>query len=179
MPDIFGTNLSFGGAFRAQRGIIQDPRNLAGILMQNLQVQYGRPVQRIYELGNSGADINTYYIEGRPNGTLTTSHIIGPSNNVITFMKTYGDICKAGENTMTLTLKPGENICIGTGVANTPGAVLDANNIGISIRMTHCVLMSIGFSVAADNLIITETSQLMFNALEINDIAGAPPPRPA
>jgi len=153
--DIFGTTINFGGAFRAQRGIIHSlVPGLDGILMQNINVTYNRPVQRIYELGMAGKPTNFYYIEGRPQGTMTAAHVIGPGKDMVRYYAQFGDVCKASQNTVTLSLTP--NMCPDSQVPT------------MEIKATNCVLIAIGISTTADNLIINENSQLMFNTLIID-----------
>jgi hypothetical protein len=158
--DIFGAAIEFGGAFRAQRGIIlsQVP-GLDGILMQNINISYNRPVQRIYELGIAGQPVNFYYIEGRPQGTMTVAHVIGPGKDMAKYYEQFGNVCKAGENTIALSLTP--NMCL-------PGQGSQAKIPSMNIYATNCVLMAVGISTTADNLIINENSQLMFNTLKIS-----------
>jgi len=158
--DIFGTTINFGGAFRAQKGIIlTDVPGLDGILMQNINVTYNRPVQRIYELGIAGEAVNFYYIEGRPQGTMTAAHVIGPGKDMAKYYEQFGNVCKAGENTIALSLTP--NMCL-------PGQGSQAKIPSMTIYATNCVLIAVGISTTADNLIINENSQLMFNTLNIS-----------
>ena len=173
--DIFGTTINFGGAFRAQKGIIlTDVPGLDGILMQNINVTYNRPVHRIYELGMADIDINFYYIEGRPQGTMTAAHVIGPGKDMIQYYEQFGNVCNADKNTIALSLTP--NMCpLPQREGNQPPKIPS-----MTIYATNCVLMAVGISTTADNLIINENSQLMFNTLRITHEAlqQAPPPRP-
>jgi len=153
--DIFGSAIKFGGAFRAQKGIIWSKvEGLDGILMQNISVTYNRPVQRIYELGRANEAVNFYYVEGRPQGTMTAAHVIGPGKDMAKYYRQFGDVCRADDNTIALSLTP--NMCPQSKVPT------------MDIFATNCVLIAIGISTTADNLIINENSQLMFNALVIN-----------
>jgi len=175
--DIFGAAIEFGGAFRAKKGIIlSEVPGLDGILMQNINITYNRPVQRIYELGMAGKPVNFYYIEGRPQGTMTATHVIGPGKDMIQYYEQFGNVCNADKNTIALSLTP--NMCP---LPQREGQNQQPKIPSMTIYATNCVLMAVGISTTADNLIINENSQLMFNTLRITHeglVQQAPPPRP-
>lgn len=158
MADVFTrTEVDFGGAMHAQNGIIVPNNGLSGVLMQNIQLSYQQQVTRIYELGNRGQKTKVYYIGGRSQGTMGAAHVIGPGVSMKAFYDNFGDVCKAKTNTVTVDLAP--NICA-TGSSSSGG--------GGKAKYTakYCVLISLGVSVAAQDFVVNENSQLMFSGME-------------
>lgn len=150
MPNIFGrSELTWGGGIRADRGVLQDAGGLTGILMQNIQVQYQRPVTKIYELGRTAEPTKVYYVEGRPQGSLTIARVIGFAATIGAFYTNYGDACKAKDNNLALNLTP--NYCPGDKPAKPT-----------VLNMKHCILTSVGFSVQAQQLVVNENSAMEF-----------------
>lgn len=155
MADVFTrTEVDFGGAMHAQNGIIVPNNGLSGVLMQNIQLSYQQQVTRIYELGNRGQKTKVYYIGGRSQGTMGAAHVIGPGVSMKAFYNNFGDVCKAKTNTVTVDLAP--NICPGQGQANA------------KYTARYCVLISLGVSVAAQDFVVNENSQLMFSGMEFD-----------
>lgn len=161
MADVFTrTEVDFGGAMHAQNGIIVPTANgMSGVLMQNIQLSYQQQVTRIYELGNRGAKSKVYYIGGRSQGTMGAAHVIGPGVSMKLFYDNFGDVCKARDNTCVIDLAP-----------NSCGQLGPVNNGGGKYTAKYCVLVSIGMSVAAQDFVINENSQLMFSGLEFDDV---------
>lgn len=156
MADVFTrTEVDFGGAMHAQNGIIVPTANgLSGVLMQNIQLSYQQQVTRIYELGNRGAKTKVYYIGGRSQGTMGAAHVVGPGVSMKLFYDNFGDVCKAQNNTCVIDLAP--NICATNATARA------------AYTAKYCVLVSLGVSVAAQDFVINENSQLMFSGLEFD-----------
>jgi hypothetical protein len=153
MADVFTrTEVDFGGAMHAQNGVIVPNNGLSGVLMQNIQLSYQQQVTRIYELGNRGQRTKVYYIGGRSQGTMGAAHVIGPGVSMKAFYDNFGDVCKAQTNTCVIDLAP--NICEGQGTAKA------------KYTAKYCVLISLGVSVAAQDFVVNENSQLMFSGLE-------------
>jgi hypothetical protein len=147
MPDIFGrAEMNFGGGFVADKGVIQDGKGFTGILMQNIQVQYQRPITKIFELGKSGAEVSVYYVEGRPQGSMTIARIVGFNATIGAFYTQYGSACNAKKNDLSLNLTSAQ--CAGA----KP----------VALTMRYCVLTSVGFSVQAQQLVINENSSMEF-----------------
>lgn len=153
MADVFTrTEVGFGGAMHAQNGIITPANGLSGVLMQNIQLSYQQQVTRIYELGNNRTRTNVYYVGGRSQGTMGAAHVVGPGVTMKAFYDNFGDVCKAETNTCVLDLTP--NIC--------PGKA----TVKATYTCKYCVLISIGVSVAAQDFVVNENSQLMFSGME-------------
>lgn len=153
MADIFKrTEVDFGGAFTSEKGLIVPNKGLTGILMQNFQIQYSQNVTRIYEIGRSGQKTKVYLVGGRSQGTLSAGHIIGPGVAMQQFYDNFSDVCQA--NTNDIQIKLTSNICAG------------GETTSIGYKAKYCVLTSIGISVAAQDFVISESSQLMFSGME-------------
>lgn len=151
------TEVDFGGAMHAQNGIVTPSGGLTGVLMQNIQLSYQQQVTRIYDLGNVGARSRVYYVGGRAQGTVSVAHVIGPGVTIKRFYDTFGDVCQARTNTLVVDLTP--NIC-------AVGAGTSAPRAKYTVK--YCVLLSIGVSVAAQDFVVNETSQIMFSGLEFD-----------
>jgi hypothetical protein len=162
MADVFqSAPMSYGGGFRSDLGMLETTDGISGVLMQNIQVTYQRPITKIYELGNknrarppllaaAGTGTNVYYVEGRPQGSLTLARILGFAASINAFYVKYGSACKAGENTMTLALNSSQ--CTG--------------GDQIKLKMSYCVLTSVGVSVNAQQLVINENCGMEFANME-------------
>lgn len=163
MADVFqGTPMSYGGGFKSDVGMLETADGISGILMQNIQVTYQRPITKIYELGNAAAapfggvgppalnPTNVYYVEGRPQGSLTLARILGFAASINAFYVKYGSACEAGRNTMTLALNSAQ--CTG--------------GDQIKLKMSYCVLTSVGVSVNAQQLVINENCGMEFANME-------------
>lgn len=152
MADVFTrTEVDFGGAMHAQNGILTPSNGLSGVLMQNIQLSYSQQVSRLYELGTAGAKTKVYYVGGRSQGTMGASHVIGPGVSMKKFYDNFGDVCKAQTNTVQIDLAP--NICAGNG------------QVAVKYTCKYCVLISLGVSVAAQDFVVNENSQLMFSGM--------------
>lgn len=167
MADLFKrTEVDFGGAMTAEKGLLVPNKGLTGVLMQNLNLQYQQNVTRIYEIGRSGEKSRVYYIAGRSQGTISSAHVIGPGVAMKEFYDNFSDVCEAGTNDIKLKLGP--NVC-GVGGAGLVGAINRAAGRGqLSYNAKYCVLVSIGLAVSAQDFVINENSQLMFSGLEYN-----------
>lgn len=151
MSELFSrTEVDFGGAMSAQFGVVTPAGGLTGVLMQNVQLNYSQQVTRLYELGNAGMTTKVYYVGGRAQGTMGVAHVVGPGVSIKQFYDTFGDVCQAQSNTLQIDLTP--NLCEG--------------NDRVAYDCKYCVLTSIGMSVAAQDFVINENSQLMFSGLE-------------
>src|SRR4051794_13166956 len=106
MPDIYNRNVSnLAGVFTADRAKLVLAGNL-GVLVQQLQCSYAQTITRLYEVGANGPGgaSNIYYVGGRTQGQMSVNRVIGPSGTVKAMYARYGDVCKARQNTINLTL---------------------------------------------------------------------------
>lgn len=170
MADIFSReNDTFNGSFAADGAAITFPqfstnggistdRGGAGLMVQNLNVQYSQVITKVYELGTN----NTYYIGGRSQGGMGLSRIIGPRPIQLAFYQKFGDVCDAATNNIDLLVKAG---CPTSDTEE--GQVLQQGVIS-TYSSKFCVIQSIGMSVAAMDMVINEQLQLMFGSLNLS-----------
>ncbi len=147
----------FGGAFSADLGKLVFGEGLMGTLVQNLNATYMQNVSRLYEVGNSGAASKVYYVGGRAQGQMGIARVVGPSVVVCDFYAKFGNVCNAGKNLIQLVLDP-----------------LDCDAGQLTYDMKFVVLVQVGLSIAAQDMLVNENCSLMFSGLECNQAnAGA------
>jgi len=150
----------FGGAPQAVSGVIKAEHvrltgfGGAGAVVQQLQIQFERSMNLLYEIGSQ----NVYYVGDRRRGTIQGSRIVAGSGNFRAMITKYGDMCRA--NTNTLTLKAESGACGGGGGGN------------VTYDCKGVVLTSIGASVTAQDIVITESVGFQFVELEYPAAGG-------
>lgn len=123
-----------------------------GTLIQGASFSYAQQVTRLYEVGAEARHTNVYYVSGRTQGTAGLSRVIGPKATIKELYEEFGDVCKAKENELSLILEEAD--CSEAG-----------NFQKIAYTLRFCVLMQVGVSVQAQDMVINEQSQLMFSGL--------------
>lgn len=155
MSDIFKrTELKFGGAFAADKGLITPNKGLTGIMMQSLSLNYAQNVTRLYEIGRAGESANVYYVGGRSQGSMQAAHVLGPKVSMKQYYENFSDVCQAETNDIELRMANAE--CHSGGKS-------------VKYKAKYCVLIQIGMSVTSQDLVINENSQLMFSNLEYTE----------
>jgi hypothetical protein len=149
--DIYGRIApTFGGAFTADAGSLGFAGvglgGGVGLICQQLSFQYSQNLIRLYEVGS----VATYYVAGRAQGGLSLSRVLGPRPVLFAFYTVYGNPCNAGTNVIILTMSQGCSTISGQAA---------------KLLLHGCVLQSVAFSVAAEMMMISEQSQLMFLSL--------------
>ncbi len=164
--DIFGRRaLEFGGAFAADAARID--LNLecgaqlasAGLITQQLNIQYQQPITRLYEVGTQ----KTYYVAGRPQGQASIARVLGPGVVMAELYSCLGDVCNADQNDLCL--------CIQSGCIDEEDPDFSAMQLGLK----NVVLQSLGFSIQAMDMMINEQMSLFFTALLAQDSEEACP----
>lgn len=163
MPDIFNRNTdTFGGAFAADQGTITFPAIQAfggnvgadvGLLIQRLAMTYQQQVTRLYEVGRPAI----YYVGGRTNGDAGIDRVIGPRTIADAFYTTYGDMCRAAQNTLDFSI---DNGCAFDG--QQAGFL---NRGFVAYRAHFAVVTTVSVNVAAADMIINESIRIMFSSL--------------
>jgi hypothetical protein len=152
VTDVFGRlPLEFGGAFAADAAIATFggvAGGGVGLLTQQIQLGYQQSITRLYEVGTRA----TFYVAGRSQGNANVSRVLGPRPVSAAFYAAYGNICNAAANTLIFQVISGCN------VAGDTGAGLTFAAIGV-------VIVSLGMTVTAENMIINEALALMYVAL--------------
>jgi hypothetical protein len=139
----------FGGAFSADLGKLTLGAGLTGTLVQNLNATYMQNVSRLYEVGDTNEASKVYYVGGRAQGQMGMARVVGPAVVVCAFYEKFGDVCNAGNNLISLELSP-----------------LACNAGNLTYNMKFVVLVQVGLSVAAQDMLVNENSSLMFSGLE-------------
>jgi hypothetical protein len=171
MADVFqAAPMSFGGGFKSDTGMLTTASGLSGVLMQNINITYTRPVTKIFELGNysaptpgpggttiPGKGTNVYYVEGRPQGSLTLARVLGFAASINAFYVKFGSVCRAGQNNMTLTLS---NVECAKAPGDPPSVI--PSKIPVTLDLSFCVLTSVGISVTVQNFVVNENCSMEF-----------------
>jgi hypothetical protein len=151
--DIFGRTASnFKGAFAADLATLTIAAGVSGTLVQSLGLNYGQQVSRLYEVGSA----NIYYVGGRTQGQLQFGRVIGPNGAIIDLYTTLGDMCKAADNNLAISL---------CGTVCQSGNNLSGNNL--VYKASYCVLDNIGIQTQAQEMVFRENSSAMFGSLTV------------
>lgn len=136
------------GVFSADQGRLSFGRGVSTALVQNVNATYMQNVTRLYEVGNQDRIANVYYVGGRSQGTLAIARVVGPSSLLSAYYARFGDVCSARANTIELTFNP-----------------LDCVGGNATYSCYYCVITQVGISVAAQDMVVNENSQLMFSGM--------------
>lgn len=170
--DIFGrTPLNFGGAFAADSAHINlslnccdcfgDPITSAGLVTQQLQIQYQQPITRLYELGTQ----NCYFVAGRPQGSANIAKILGPGLVMAELYSCLGNVCNAATNDVCFCIQGG---CSGGTETNFEAMQLCLKNV---------VMQSLGMTVQAQDMLVNEQMSLFFTAMLAIDTVACQGPQ--
>ena len=147
--DIFQRQVELGTPLAADATRLLLPDLGDGDLMvQSVSVQYQQNINRLWEVGS----FKTFFIAGRTQGTLQLKRVIGAKGLSTGFIQRYGDVCQIRSNQMTLSL----------GASCT-----DFQNQG-GLKVEGCVITSVGYSIAAADMIINEDIAMMFAKLGLS-----------
>jgi len=141
--DIFAREVSYGGSFSADGARVQFAGYGAGFRMQSLNWNYSQKVTRLYELGSA----DYYLVAGRTQGSVTMRRVLGPTNIATAFYETYGNVCAAGDNSLSFSM--------------TTGCGGDASGTQ-TIDIRHVVITQIGGAVTAQDMVIHESLAMLF-----------------
>jgi hypothetical protein len=149
--DIFGTNYNWGGSWKLDGAVIglHDKDGNAtgkGLIVNSCQIQYARPVNKIIPLNTT----NQFLIAGRGAGTLTLGMVVGPSDDIATFLKQYSNPCNVKENAITIAATG--SYC--TGPNEEKGNVL-------KFVCNYCLLQSINSAVQAGDIAIVSAGMTL------------------
>jgi hypothetical protein len=139
----------FGGAFSADSALLTFAGITGvGLITQQINFNYQQSVTRIYEVGTNFQ----YYIVGRSQGTAGLNRVLGPRPLAFAFYTVYGNPCNAAGNTINVSMQQG------CGNANDPTGTGNLD----TLSMVGVLLQSVGFSVQAEQMLISEQAQAMF-----------------
>ena len=156
MASVFGTPgrpfQKHGGSFRAE-DVTMTFGSIGGegAIVQQVQFSVERNINMMYEIGSS----NVYYVGNRRKGTAQLNRIVGGSGSFKKLIDKFGNMCTPDD----LTLSAGASKC-GTGKKD------------VTYKLLKATLTSIGASVTANDIVITENLGFMFLDLEYTDGAN-------
>lgn len=149
MSDVFQARGSLGGVFKGTQVELtlggSSNGALKGSLVQNIAINYTRNISRIWELGSE----DTYYIVGHTEGQAQLSRIVAKASADI--LDALGDACTAASNVLNISTQA--DVCSDTG-----------ERFGVSAKGP--VLVSRGFSIDANQFMLTSQAGIMFSGLE-------------
>lgn len=162
MASIFnpgGAAQAHGGSFKAEDLTLQmgSVQGGAGALVQQANFTCTRQINMIYEIGSA----NVYYVGNRRQGQAQMQRIVSGSANFKKLLTDYGDMCKP----LALNLKATTSACSG---GNNPPTG------DINYQLESATLTTVGASVTANDIVITESLGFMFLDLTLGGAGAAP-----
>jgi hypothetical protein len=145
-----------GGSFKAENLTLQFANSGGGpgALVQQVNFTCTRQINMIYEIGSS----NVYYVGNRRQGQAQMQRIVGGSADFKTIITEYGDMCKP----QNLNMNANATACGGNG----------GGGVGVDYQLESATLTSVGASVSANDVVITESLGFMFLDLSFGGGAG-------
>lgn len=141
---------SINGVIKAEDVTLHINGDLAtGAIVQQAQWSLERTVSMLYEIGTQ----NVYYVGDRRRGQAQFQRVVGGSKDFKAIVTEYGDLCTAKTN--TLTLKAGSTQCASS------GGEVEYVLLGVTLN-------SLGASVTANDIVVTESMGFMFVDMEYN-----------
>lgn len=128
----------------------------AGLLVQNVQIQYQQQVNFIYDLTDPG---KVYYVAGRAEGTLQIGKVVSDVSTYDAFLATFADVC-ADTTSLEIT--------------GTQGCNGNDEEAGVTIK--NPIVVSYGMTMNINDGIIAEQIQMKFPDLEMGPPAGGQVP---
>jgi hypothetical protein len=121
-----------------------------GQLVQQINFTLTRQINTLYEIGSS----NVYYVGNRRQGQAQMSRIVGGTAAFKDLLENYGNMCSP----KPIVLKAGAAQCKGTASAATPQS--------LTYELKGATLTTVGASVTAQDIVITENIGFMFLDLD-------------
>ena len=125
---------------------------LQGALVQQIQVQYQRAINRVQEIGSEFV----YYIVGKAQGSASLQNIVGPSNAVQEMLDKLTDACQVQQNTMYISAT--QKFCA------TADGISDTSD-DLSFELTGPILTSIGITMSVSDMTIMSQASVEFATL--------------
>lgn len=156
MADLFSRRLSeSGGSFSVDDSLLTFP-GLPGsaafipFIIQNLGLQYGQTISRLYGLNLS----KVFLVAGRAQGNAAMQQVLAPQGDLKTFYETYGNVCNARQNVMSLALRSG---CTAQTISNQ--------------RFTcgTCVATQLAVNATSETGVVNNSTQISFESLEYDE----------
>lgn len=155
IPVFSGSSQSIGGVIRAEDVHLTIPGvQTVGAIVQQAQWTLERTINTMYEIGSN----KMYYVGDRRRGQAQFNRVVGGTQNFREMVSQFGDLCKAASNSMTLSA--GSAVCT-SGSSGATGSAAPGGG-EISYTLNGVTLQSLGASVSANDIVITETMGFMF-----------------
>lgn len=168
MASVFArTGGTFEGAFAVDRATmtVDDVGVARGTtaLVQRLAGQFSQKISRLYDVSGSGSKTRLYYVGGRAAGHASMARAIGPSQLMAAFHRAFGDVGRVADNDISLrygSMSGGaEHRAAGAGSPAPKGMY----------GMKSCLLTQVGAIVQVGDMVVSESSTLMFNDLHFKE----------
>ena len=148
-------NSVFSGNVQKINGVIKaedvklkiNNKDAVGAIVQQAQWSVERTVNMLYEIGTQ----NVYLVGDRRRGQAQFQRVVAGSRDFKQMVAAYGNLCNA--NTNTLGLSAGATNCGGG------GGTVAYNLLGVTLQ-------SLGASVTANDIVVTESMGFMFIDME-------------
>jgi len=141
----FGTEQLHKGSFRAEDLKIDLGGTTEGLLVQQVQFTLNRTVNMLYEVGSS----NVYYVGNRRQGQCQMSRVVGGTASMTALIQKFGNMCRPDQLKLSAT---------GGGGGKCAGKR--------TYLMKNATLTSIGVSVTAQEVVLTENLAFIFADLD-------------
>jgi hypothetical protein len=146
MPDIFGREVGYGGAFRPEGTRILFAGGAPGAIVNNVTINYEQGISRLWDLGSG----NAYFVVGHTNGTFgmgTVATAGGLDYDV------FGTPCGPGH----LSFNGESGFCEGGEEGN--------------FTLHYTILSQVGISVNSSDMIISQATSGTFLYLSTGSLA--------
>lgn len=127
---------------------------LSGALVQQIQIQYQRQINRINEIGSNWV----YYSVGQIQGQGSVQNILGPSKLIQEMIEKLGDLCEVTDN--TIELEATQDFCA------TQDGDLEGDSGNLKLTIGGPILSSIGVSMSVQDLLIVSNASFEFATME-------------
>jgi hypothetical protein len=147
----FAQNPDFPGGGLGRNSFDPDPAEQSigvAMLAQSLQFAYQQCVTRVYVIGTT----SSFKIASRAQGSAGLGRVLGPRPVALAFYQKYGDVRNAASNSLNIEMSAG---C----------KAVDGFTQRYAFGIETCVIVSIGVSVAAQDMMINEQVQLTYASL--------------
>ena len=142
--DIFGRNIEYKDTYDPLKTgaskLTISGLQAEGYLIQDVSVNYGQALQRLYELGSTFV----YFVAGRPEGDASFGKLAAPGDAVTAFIKKFGDPC--ANETMEISAT---NEWCGVDIGPNQPA-------GFKYTITKYIITNVGVTVNSRDMLVAE-----------------------
>ena len=154
--DIFNREADkFGGAISADGCSLTFAGGSAGLLIQNMNIEYTQTITRLWEIGST----STYYVATRPEGTFGMARVVGPRVLASDFFEKFGDVCNVDNNVFNL----GGNVGCTTA---------DKWNATYKLSVKNVVVNRARWEVTSQDMVLNQNLQGIFASMTTTEAGG-------